>query len=82
VSRYYHVMKKQGQWHLYAGNAVSALMADVHQANIMRAARTLARQNSAKVILHRDDSDTVFSPPRANGPGEAVGAHRENPVGH
>ena len=61
MSRYYHVMKKQGQWHLYAGNALSALMVDVHRANIIKAARTLARHNRARVILHRDDSEA--SPP-------------------
>jgi hypothetical protein len=74
VNRYYHVMKKQGQWHLYAGNAISALMVDVHRANIVKAARTLARHNGAKVILHRDETDaaptsaqTVYTGANASG---------------
>jgi len=57
MQRYYHVMKKQGEWHLYAGNAESALMVDLHRANIIKAARNLARQNRARVVLHRDESE-------------------------
>ena len=60
MNRYYHVMKKEGQWHLYAGNAFSALMVDMHRANIVKAARTLARHNGAKVILHRDASESIY----------------------
>ena len=64
MNRYYHVMRKEGQWHLYAGNAISALMVDMHRANILKAARTLARHNGAKVILHRDHSESSYAVPK------------------
>lgn len=54
MARYYHVIKKQGQWHLYAGNAITSLMADSDQARVTRAARTLARHDGAKVVVHKD----------------------------
>ncbi len=54
MARYYHVIKKQGQWHLYAGNAITSLMAESDQARVTRAARTLARHDGAKVVVHKD----------------------------
>jgi hypothetical protein len=70
MSRYYHIIKKQGQWHLYAGNAVSPLMADEERTTVVKAARSLARHNGGRVVVHKDSSseplaEQAFSP---NGP--------------
>ncbi len=54
MSRYYHIIKKQGQWQLYAGNAVSALMADPERTAVVKAARSLARHNGARIVVHKD----------------------------
>jgi hypothetical protein len=59
MSRYYHVIKKQGQWHLYAGNAATALMANAEQTSVVKAARALARHNGARVVVHKDHSAEV-----------------------
>lgn len=56
MTKYYHIIKKQGAWHLYAGNAISALSSDVEQANVVRAARALARHDGARVVVHKDHS--------------------------
>ncbi len=53
MARYYHVIKKQGKWHLYAGNAITSLMAESDQAVVTRAARALARHDGAKVVVHK-----------------------------
>lgn len=54
MATYYHVIKKHGVWHLYAGNAVASLMADANRGVIVRAARALARHDGAKVVVHRE----------------------------
>ena len=59
MARYYHVIKKQGQWHLYAGNAITSLMADSDQVTVTRAARALARHDGAKVVVHKDSARDV-----------------------
>jgi len=59
MARYYHVIKKQGQWHLYAGNAITSLMAETDQARVTRAARSLARHDGAKVVVHKDAAQDV-----------------------
>ena len=64
MARYYHVIKKQGKWHLYAGNAITSLMAESDQAVVTRAARALARHDGAKVVVHKDSARDVVS----NGP--------------
>jgi hypothetical protein len=56
VAKLYHVIKKQGKWHLYAGNAINELVSDVVQANVLRAARALARHGGGRVIVHKDHS--------------------------
>ena len=53
MSRYYHVIMKQGLWHLYAGNAITSLMAERDQAMVLRAARALARHDGARVVVHK-----------------------------
>jgi hypothetical protein len=53
--KYYHVIKKQSQWLLYADNAEKALAADTSQSALVQKARRLARQHGAKVILHKED---------------------------
>lgn len=53
---YYHVIKKAGAWHLYVGNAAAALLVRDEQASIVKAARALARQSNAKVVLHKEAS--------------------------
>lgn len=54
MTRYYHVIKRQDQWHLHAGNAIASLMADAEQANVIKAARSLARHDGARVVVHKD----------------------------
>ncbi|MCC6534640.1 MAG: hypothetical protein IT531_18990 [Burkholderiales bacterium] len=49
-------MMKNGAWHLYAGNAPSALVTDAQQAKVVKTARSLARQNGGRVILHKPES--------------------------
>jgi len=56
VAKLYHVIKKQGTWHLYAGNAISELVSDAVQANVVRAARALARHGGGRVVVHKDHS--------------------------
>ena len=56
MSKFYHVIKKQGRWHLYAGNALTALLDDVEQSIVVKAARSLARHNRARVVVHKDHS--------------------------
>ncbi len=52
---YYHVIKKLGQWHLYADHGATVLAADTTQAAVVRTARTLARQHGARVVLHKEE---------------------------
>jgi hypothetical protein len=61
VIKYYHVMKKDGAWHLYAGNSPAALVSDSEQARVIRAARSLARQNGARIVLHKTGPDAYSS---------------------
>lgn len=56
MAKYYHVIKKQGVWHLYAGNSLSALASDPTQKAVVRAARALARHDGGRVVVHKDHS--------------------------
>jgi hypothetical protein len=55
VSKYYHVIHKNGAWHLYAGNAPSALATDVQRSQVIKVARSLARQDGAKIVIHKEE---------------------------
>ena len=79
VSRYYHVMKKDGVWHLYAGNAASALVTDVQQARVIKAARSLARQNGGRIVLHKDTSGPA--PDTSSEPGQDAGGAAKRDTG-
>ena len=65
VVKYYHVMKKNGAWHLYAGNSPAALVTDSEQARVIRAARSLARQNGARIVFHKTAADAAHAAPVA-----------------
>jgi len=54
MAKLYHVIKKQGVWHLYAGNAIDELVSDAVQANVVRAARALVRHGGGRVVVHKD----------------------------
>lgn len=54
MAKLYHVIKKQGVWHLYAGNAITELVSDAVQANVVRAARALVRHGGGRVVVHKD----------------------------
>jgi len=59
VAKYYHVMKKNGAWHLYAGNSAAALVTDSEQARVVKAARSLARQSGARIVFHKTAGDAA-----------------------
>lgn len=59
VAKLYHVIKKQGVWHLYAGNSINELVSDAVQANVVRAARSLVRHGGGRVVVHKDHSDDL-----------------------
>jgi hypothetical protein len=62
VIKYYHVMKKNGAWHLYAGNSPAALVSDGERARVISAARSLARQSGARIVLHKSVPDGAHAP--------------------
>lgn len=61
--RYYHVMHKNGKWHLYFGNSTKPVLVDPCRSVVVKAARSLARQSGMKVIIHRPQE----TPPRRGG---------------
>jgi hypothetical protein len=50
---YYHVMHKDGEWHLYFGNSIAPILVDHDRRRILEAARKLARQNGMKIVIHK-----------------------------
>jgi hypothetical protein len=73
VTKYYHVMKKNGAWHLYAGNSPAALVSNSERARVISAARSLARQNGARIVLHKSAADGAYAP---GGPSVATSPKR------
>ena len=66
MNKYYHVMKKDGAWHLYAGNSAAAIVTDEQQSRVMKTARSLARQHGGRIILHKEPADTAYAPSNAS----------------
>lgn len=64
--RYYHVMNKDGEWHLYFGNSTTPIVSNANRATVVRAARALARQSGMKVIIHKAAEQA--SKPDSNNP--------------
>lgn len=60
--RPFHVMKKDGQWHVYAGNDVSPLCTLASRASAINQARTRSRRMGGRVIVHRCDDDDAVVP--------------------
>ena len=51
--RYYHVVNRDGRWHLYFGNSFSPLLTNDDRRKVIDAARKLARQNGMKIVIHK-----------------------------
>ena len=51
--RYYHVVNRDGRWHLYFGNSFSPLLVDADRRRVIEAARKLARQSGMKIVIHK-----------------------------
>ena len=64
--RYYHVMHKNGEWHLYLGNSDTPILVDPSRSAVLKAARSLARQSGMKVVIHKPQPEAA---PRAGGKG-------------
>jgi adenine deaminase len=62
LTRYYHVINKGGEWHLYSGNSLSPIRVDHDQAVVLKAARALVRQQGGKVVVHRGSADAPVTP--------------------
>jgi hypothetical protein len=63
--RYYHVVNRDGRWHLYFGNSFSPLLVDSDRRRVIDAARKLARQSGMKIVIHKSPE---ASPPAEEGP--------------
>jgi Uncharacterized protein conserved in bacteria (DUF2188) len=55
--RYYHVMFKRGEWHLYFGDGPNPVLVDKDKSAVIKAARAKAREHGMKVIIHRPPDD-------------------------
>ena len=62
--RYYHVIFRDGAWHLYLGDGGYPLLVDQDKAAVLRAARSRARMYRMKVIVHRAPHEEERGPGR------------------
>lgn len=74
--RYYHVMNKDGEWHLYFGNSTTPILSDANRSTVVKAARALARQSGMKVIIHKAAEQE--SKPRSGDPQEPGSTREED----
>lgn len=51
--RPYHVLKKNGQWHLYVGNDSLPVFVHPSRSAVLNHARGRARKDGSRVIVHR-----------------------------
>ena len=63
--RYYHVMFKNGAWHLYLGDGEHPLLVHRSKMAVLNAARTRARLYQMKVIVHRPPTGDPIEVDRA-----------------
>ena len=62
--RYYHVIFRDGAWHLYLGDGEFPLAVDPDKDVVLKAARARARQYGTKVIVHRAPHEEERRPGR------------------
>lgn len=55
---YYHVMNKEGVWHVYRDHSGRPMTSGATKAEVMKRARVLARQTGGKVIVHKVNETT------------------------
>ena len=72
--RYYHVLNRDGRWHLYFGNSFSPLLVDSDRRKVLDAARKLARQSGMKIVIHKS--------PEASSPAEGAKAAERDDDSH
>lgn len=59
--RHYHVIPRNGRWHLYEGDATSSLAEGSSKADIIRAARAHVRLRGGRVVVHIEEARSEAS---------------------
>ena len=62
--RYYHVIFRDGDWHLYLGDGDYPLLVNPDKEVILKAARARGRMYHMKVIVHRAPHEEERRPGR------------------